>query len=709
MRHLFLFATVCGLCAAPSLHAQASDLASGAELSADEPLERDLQNGVVTARGNAEVRTEDIRITADLIQYYEQDRKLIAEGHVTATGKGLRLLTDELTYDLDTQRFNTGHFRAGYPPFFIEGENAEGTPEEFIGEIATLYYGEPATGTPRLRVGSARVRPGERVRAEDIRFGVQGLDFEIPIATLDRSFPLPPIQASVAGGYRGNLGAYVQSELLFPFGSNVLGGTNLDVYTNRGALVGPIVSYRDNEGESTSTTTLNSGWIYDYNDDERGDDRLNQPIDPQRYFARLNHRQTFKNLSFNAQLNYVSDSEILRDFRWDLYPYLQEADSHFEVLYTAEDWFLTAWGRTSLSSYYPITERLPEVRLQTRLRPITEFNIYHRGHLQAGYLRRQTIEGLDYNDRLPEEEVLEVDFGDGVARVDGYYELQRPSWITNWLRLTPNAAARYIYYGDSPSGDDADRLLTQVGLDLTAEGSAYWNYQNKTWNINGLRHIVRPMVRYLYREDQGADLDEIYQFDYYLPHPSRPLFNLGDRVDVDSLSKLHVTRVGVENTLQTRGKNGQSRNLVRLDLFQDFDLEDEARDALYTELSTQPAPWLDFRLAHKWRTEDGEAEAYYINASVLSADKWRATMSVDHLEDEVTQIGLSGFYRLTENIGVLASARYDDELGDLPRQLYAVRQRWGSFWEFDYGVLLTNGDQRQDDMRIQLKVRFLAF
>lgn len=691
------------------MHAQVSDLASGAELSADEPLERDLENGIVTARGNAEVRSQDIRITADLIQFYEQDRKLVAQGKVTATGRGLRLLADELTYDLDSQRFTTGHFRAGYPPFFIEGESAEGTPEEFIGEIATLYYGEPSTGTPRLRVKSARVVPGQRVRAEDVRFGVQGLGFEVPIATLDRSFALPSLQATASGGYRGNLGAYIQSELLVPVDDRWLAGANFDAYSNRGVLFGPIVSYVDEEGPSQSVTTLSTGWIYDFDTGERGVDRLNEPIDPQRYFLRLNHQQTLDRLSFNAKLDYVSDSEILRDFRWDLYPYLQEADSHFEVLYTADTWFLTGLAQTTVSPYFPMTERLPEVRWQSRLRPITEFNFYHRAHVQAGYQRRRDIVGFDYNERLPEEEILQIETSDAVGRVDGYYELQRPTLLTPWLTLTPNGAARYLYYGDSPSGEHADRILAQAGVDLTAEASAYWGYENETWDINGLRHLLRPMVRYNFREAHGASPDELYQFDAYLPNPSRPLFNLGDRRDVDTLDSMHVVRVGVENALQTRSSDGSTRNLAQLDVFQDFNLDDDTDDALYTELGTQPAPWLDLRAAHKWRTEDGMAEAYYLDASILSADKWRITFTLDHLEDEVSQYGFSGYYRLTENIGALASLRYDDERGQLTRQVYAIRQRWGSYWEFDYGVLLTNGDQRQDDFRLQLKVRFLAF
>ena len=119
----------------------------------------------------------------------------------------------------------------------------------------------------------------------------------------------------------------------------------------------------------------------------------------------------------------------------------------------------------------------------------------------------------------------------------------------------------------------------------------------------------RPTIRYRYVS--GADSDDaIAPIDREAFNLNRPLLNLSDLRNIDTLSERHLARLGVENLFQTRANDYGSRTLAALNFYQDILFErgtrydgdpENAFHATWIELVLNPAPWLKFDTASRFK------------------------------------------------------------------------------------------------------------
>lgn len=79
-------------------------------------------------------------------------------------------------------------------------------------------------------------------------------------------------------------------------------------------MAGPSASYDFATDQSHTTGELTTGFIHDSG--RRLTDILGRPISANRGIVEWTHRQIWvEHLTLNAEVNYWSDSEVLRDFR----------------------------------------------------------------------------------------------------------------------------------------------------------------------------------------------------------------------------------------------------------------------------------------------------------------------------------------------------------------------------------------------------------
>jgi lipopolysaccharide export system protein LptA len=704
------------------------------DLSSDDPISYDAGTGALVARGNARFEHQQVLVEADEIRYDEKARTIRATGNVRVTQEGIRLVTRNLTYNIDTKEIESGPFRAGYPPLFIEGESFGGTLGDLVLEEGRVHFREPEALTPTVTFDEATVRDQSRIEAEGV-----GLDLPliggIPLPRLSHDGgATPEIRFDGTMGYRDNLGAYARSEILLPVDDNWVLGGNFDLYTGRGVLLGPSIQYtaEDPEDKRLVRFELSSGWIADQGE-ERGRDLFGDRIDHQRGFAEAELRYVQSNFEALAVTSFRSDSEVMRDFRPGRYRHNPSPDSFLELTQLWDDRFLSIFIRRTPNEYYGLTERLPEIRLDQPIRPLGETGLHHGGDVSYQRYRRTYAFGAgsiypprsifgddDISDgfgRMPIDPNVRLRAGyftaDYVQRFDANYVIEGGFEVVSGVQFTPRAGVRYTRW-EVDGADNPSRLATEFGFDLTAQGFRDWDYQNKTWGIDGLRHLIRPFLAYrLQPSEFSGDESVVPAYEMRPYSPLLPALDLRDRRDGDAIRDRHFVRLGIEQRLLTRDTKQGTRTLAELDIYQDLvlDLRDGLEDAhaTYWEMRAQPASWLEFAIAQKYLTDEFSLEETRLRATIQSADQWQVSLSFDFLENVYDQYRLEGWYRLNSRFVLIGGIRYDAEREELTRQSYGLRHRISRSWELEYGVEFRKGAEREDNFSLFLGLNLVEF
>lgn len=690
------------------------------ELSSLEPLEFDENSQRLVARGDARLDFEDTRVQADRITYYQELGLADALGNVSISSEGNRLLADRMSYDTNEGIFSVDLLKTGQWPYHITAVNAGGTTDDITAEGATIYYGNP--GPFALSVSSDSV---QYVQSQDeaAYVSMDGATFRVGSVPV---FYLPAYKHTISGapyyfdldaGSDSSLGVYLQTTTLFPVAPWLRAGANLDVYSQRGVLAGPTVQYAYNSETQSISGAISTGYIDDTGDrSDRDFDRLGRPIGTSRGFAEWRQKYGIgERFGTTASLSYWSDSEVTRDFRDDLYDDDQRPDSFVEAVYAGDNWMLSAFGRFEPNDFQVIQERLPEVRLDLLPVPIFSTGAYHKASLSYVQLREE----------FGRNEPLLTTDGES-DRFDFTYRIQRPFAITDWLTLTPLAGARVTQYDNQAQDpfftapavlpDSFTREIYELGFDLVGRAYATYPTVNQTSGVDGLRHILRPVLRYRYFSDPD-DLNQIATIDRQVLDLERPVLDLSDLRNVDQIPEAHLVRLGVENLFQTRAEDYGSRTLAALNLYQDILFEKSTRfdgreqdtfNATWVELVLNPAPWLKFDLASRFETETLTLEELRTRTALYSGEIWEIGLSTDLLNKRIDQYRIDFIYRMNERYAWLTDVRFDADSGDFTRVRFGLRTRIGSTWELLYALTFREDARREGDVQFDVRLRLVG-
>lgn len=728
-------------------------------LSADEPITFNEETGALQAMRNAELTTPDFRVEADEIRYFRGDQRAEARGHVRLTAPGLRVVTDKLRYDATTRRFEGGRFRLAAPPVFAKGASFAGTTEEITFAEATLYYGEPDPFVARVSTEQTTLRPGQSVSFFRLRPQLGPIPL-LPMPRFTQPLATPGFDFTGRLGYRSNLGAYAQTETLFPAVGNWRAGANLDLYTERGLLAGPRIvgESRSEDGRLEWRSELSVGWIADQGGfDDRGFDVEGRRIPIQRGWARARHTQAVADTVFlNGQLGYLTDPEVERDFRPDLYETDPQPDTYVEALAFWKGAYLTVFARPDVNGFYrewreshrgfgyarpgapstlnPSVERLPEVRLDLPWREIADTGIRVGADASWAYLRSEEVYRFSdiFFDGSPADYWIQP-IRNHAHRLDGNVTVTRPVNLWTGATFTPVVAARGTWWSDSQPrqswrGDsrygETTRLLMDVGADFEMTLARTFAFENKRWDIDGLRHLIRPTVEYRWRYDFDEDRQRPYGIDRFAPAVSRPELDLADARAVDELEAAHVALVGVEQLLETRGRDGTVRELARLAFYQTLDFEDAERyedreffSAAFLEFAARPASWIEVGYHGRFAMEGGGDHAARGFIKLRSGSRWELRLLADYIDSDVLGGSAEGIEEYGADLvvtvhprwDIIAQVRYDGNEGHFREQRYGLRQRLGRTWELEYGLVLRSGDDRADSVGVFAAVDLIQF
>lgn len=670
-----------------------------------EHSETSLVTGETVLTGNPHVDYGDIRLAADEIRINPKTRVATAQGRAVLTQGPRRLLADVITYNAADGTYEMGELRMGEFPVYLAGAKASGNREKITVSDARVTIPEPGPFVPTLRADELFFTSSKQFHAERATVGI-GPVRPVAVRDFDQDLRSPLLSnVSLSAGYRRSLGVFTEAGLLLPVNSTVRLGAHLGLFSSRGIMIGPAGDYAGGTPEAGFRGAFNSGFISDYG--TRYTDVLDRPVPRNRGFVEWTHQQHLTDrLTLEGQLNYWRDSEVVRDFRpGDFFP-VQQPDTYLESVYTAPNYLVSLFARFQPNAFHVVQQRLPELRFD--LLPLA---------LPGGFVER-----FEASIAVLREDPLPVsprapDPGDELRsdRFDAYYALSRPIQPTAWLAFTPVVGGRVTHYASlEGERNDYTRWLGEVGFDSELRSSAVFEYKNPRWKIDGLRHLLTPRLSYRYVPDAEKGARTIPRIDRLPPLSTylQPL-GLGAVRNLDDLRGTNTLRLGLDNTLQTRDETYGSRDLVVLNVANDFRFRRAPgeRDVseIHAELAIMPARWLEFGLYQSIRPQDFTLRELNTGITLRSGDAWTLRFANNFLRGELNDYYLEGSRRINEVFSGIVRLRYDERQRRFNEQIYGIRQKIGNTWSVDYTISLYGGDRRESRFGFNVRIDALRF
>ena len=647
--------------------------------------------------GDARIVYGDTVLTADEIRYSGTSNLATATGHFVLTYGKRRLVADSGSFNLATKAIHVRNLRLGEFPVYLSGDTVDGTLDEMVFTNATVFFRENAGYTPSIHAQSLTYARGKILKAEGLSLGLlSGHFITLPHfeQTLDAAF-VSYLSAKV--GYRGNLGVFTELGLHVPVAAGVQLGADAGLYSSRGLMVGPSGRYHRTDADSTMDGFFRSGYIYDTGD--RKTDILGDAVPNNRSYFEWQHlQQVGEHFTLAGQLNYWSDSEILRDFRHQEFYAVQQPDSFLEAAYTGNNYSLSAFTRVNPNKYFRMQERLPEIRFD-QLPTALPLGVFERFNSSAAVLEAPAF-GTTPSVRTD--------------RLDAYYGLERPFKPTAWLTLTPVAGGRVTYYSDAIGARNAyTRTFGEVGFDANLLSSGTFDYKNPVWEVDGLRHLFQPKLSYRYAPEAAHGRQYIPPIDSQVFTTYLPPLSLADSRNIDTLSALNTLRLQFNNTLQTRDPAYGSRNLAELNFAADYRFDHLAGvkplSDIYTEVALTPTPWLRWEVFNRFDPHQPSQQEFNTALEISDQEWWKLRFATHYLRNNYQEYFLEYRHRLNEVYDITGLWRYDALNRRFNEQSYGISQRLGQTWAVRYEVAFYRGQTREGSFALNIEVELLKF
>lgn len=478
-------------------HAQSPVTLEGGDASVSVLADQFESTGpdLIIATGNVEITRGAARLTADRVEINRSTGDAVASGRVIFFDGQDRLSSSRIDYNIKTGTGVAHDADALSLPYYrLAGEKIERLGDSVYqirkGIFTTCQDDPPAWS---FHASSAKADLNDYLVGQGGSFWVKNVPifplpvFAVPIRRERQTGFLPP-----TFGYSNKKGFEARVPFFWAINDSQDLTVALDAYSKRG--LGLTAEYR--YILSARTQGLLGGFFIreflDGNDDTRGYGRLrhNWAIDP--------------TLTLRADVNYVSDDALLRDYG-DLLATrtLQFVDSNVFLTQRWRTWNFVAdafWYQ-DLTTEQPIElQRLPTLELYGFLQPVPR------------------VPGLLWSFQSSATNFVR-DLGSSGARVDLQPRLSRPFSPGGLFTFTPFVGARATIYNREVVGtsvlrpqnvvveDTRDtvrtRLLGEVGATLKARATRVYDV-NTGW-IDKFLHSIEPELQYAYVDGTNTD------------------------------------------------------------------------------------------------------------------------------------------------------------------------------------------------------------
>ncbi|MCU0786668.1 MAG: hypothetical protein MUC91_00515 [Verrucomicrobia bacterium] len=672
-----------GIFAAGSLFAQQMEWELTA-LSKDGQVTYDMATGRSICTGGVMVRHGDTVLTADTVSVDEKTGDTLAEGDVRIQYQGQIWVGDRIQYNFFSRKMRAEDFRTGAPPLFAAGKGLEGDTTNNVYDarnalITTDDYESPFT---LVRAKSIRVIPGDSITARHATVYLGKVPvFYWPYYT--RKIGQRQNQFLFLPGYKSDYGAFLFTGYQWYLNDQLDFTLHTDYRSERGPGVGPDLNFDYGHWGKGGIS-----YYYTY-DRDPGEDASGQEIDNNRQVLFFDYRgNPGTNLYVKGQFSYESDSTFRQEFFETAYQADPQPITFGQIRQLWSDVTLEMYAQPRVNNFYETVERLPEVRLNVLPTPVGTLPLVYESVNSFGYYDRLFAE----TNNVPSQ----MDFDGG--RVDTWQQLSVPFNLFGWLNVVPRVGGRATYYTATESGvtntAEGWRTVFNTGVAVSTKASRVWpGARSKTFEIDGLRHIVQPQINYAYVPTPDREPSSLPQFDYELQSFFPLPIDFPDFNSIDAITAENVVRLGLRNKLQTKRALGV-QDAVGWDVFIDWNLDPENQSArwsnLYSDLILRPRTWLTLQSQVQFNVQSGQFEQALNTITLNPGTRWSVGVSQWYLRESYwggtadEEPGNSTFstrfyYRFNENWGFRMSHQFNETDGRLEQQYYTLYRDLRSF------------------------------
>jgi len=675
------------------------------------------EGGKVIVATNARLESNDSFLSAKKLRLDYRTGVIAAEGEVVYATRSLRIFGAKVLIDPRADVIEATDVRFGRSPVYFTAESLRIVKGDKQVKGVRVWNNEPSAAGMHLKIAEASyVEKDDWLSMRSATPYVAGVPlFSLPYygqSGLDF-----PHEIMLNTGSEDKQGRFLRSAILTRVSPSLWVGGNVDFYGRSGILAGPALRF-DNSRDTGAGTRwkgrLQGGWI-----DDRSvpvPDLFGRLPDARRSFVTgdINGRAA-DGLEIAGNLFAQTDPDVLRDFRPFLIGQAGNPQLNLEVVRPLDGAYVSASLTAKTDDYQDVVQRLPELRydLPTTLAAADGWS--RRAFLSLGYFTERPSAELP----LPafQAATLSADAW-STARIDGYYGFSRTLVAGDWLSFRPVAGVRATGWSEGLNGREAtSKVIGQAGFDVEGLFTGSWSADVPNWNVDGLRHTLRPVLQY--RVMPGADREI-----GVAPMTQRAVsvsvleeVDLADRLDAASTTDRQVARFGVRNTVETRDAVIGSRELLRADLFADWregpTEAETGRSDLLGSLQLSPTPWMTLSSSFRLPNGGGAPRESTQTIALNSGDFWRTSLNWIELRQAVSarQLFWDTRTRLNSVYSVVTGLNYDAQIGQATLIWAGLIQRVGDSWEVEYGL-----NKRMDPLNrgisslgFHLRVRLFKF
>jgi hypothetical protein len=414
------------------------------------------------------------------------------------------------------------------------------------------------------------------------------------------------------------------------------------------------------------------------------------------------------NTEIRSLVRYQSDLGVSHDFFESEFRQDPQPSTYLEVNKFWQNFSLDAYAQPRINDWLETVEKLPDIRLEGYRQQIAETPIYYETESSTGWYRRLfpqtngTPYGLTYS----------------AARADTFHQFLLPETFFGWLNFTPHIGGRFTYYshadGPGATTDEIYRKLFNTGAELTFKASQVWPEVKSKWlDLDGVRHIIEPMLDYEYVPTPNRRPGQIPQFDFEQASLRLLPINFPDYNSIDSIDSENVLRIGLRNKLQTK-RNDSLADAFYWDIYTDWRLQTHTNQSSFADIFSdavlRPRSWFWLESVTRFEPTHGDLRLAFHSLTLQPGDRWSWTIghfyTRDDFSDSTQALGegnslltTSFFFKLNENWAFSALERYSIRNGRAEEQFYSVYRDFRS-WTGALIFRLRENQSNRDDFTV---------
>lgn len=598
---------------------------------------------------NVIITDKDVKIIAQDMDFNLNTQEILAQGKVKWYKANTELAGENVRYNLETKKGYFTQTQTLALPWFGKAEEAEKKNEKRI-DLKKAYLTTCELEKPhyRLKAKTVYLYPEDKVVAKNVLFYVGPLPiFYLPY--WKQSLKDKRANVALSVGHKKNWGWFTLSAWKYDLGESLRGKIHLDYRELKGFASGVDADY--------DTKKYGTGLVKTYYMNER-DKEVPHAGEEERYRVQAKHRWQIDTATLSlVEYNKLSDINFVKDYLYREYEKDVQPISEASLTHSQSNYNLSFYTRKRVNRFYSEVERLPEVKLDLNSQMLDETGVYYQSHFALANLNKKTANS---------------DLDADANRFDTYNELKYPSQLPfglEWINLAPYVGTRQTYYSKDRFGQEENFIRGSLyyGFDMNTKFYRFFPYEGRFMavEINKLRHVVSPLIKYS-----------------YIHAPTVPREKLEDFDEIEAVDKTNFFTLGVENHLQTKWRKQDSRedleviDLVyfypHIDYYPNIDVTNRHFSYYTTEMNLRLFRWLKIDTDTIFNQYQRRFQMANIDFFAKAQDKWSLSLGKRYDRDVSEQLTSELYYKINSFWQIRVYGRYESYTDTFQEKQYII-------------------------------------